>query len=131
MTPAQVTAQALQAQNAAWAKAKAAAAAAKPPANTVYMGVGNGATILGYFPQTLTVKAGTTVTFVNKAAAGGAQRVFGPKKYILGLEKTTDLFPTGPNSPNQVSPFLIYGSEPKGQYPTTARTTATGTSRRR
>ena len=86
------------------------------PTNTVYMGVGNGATVLGYLPQTLTVKAGTTVTFVNKSPPEVHNVVFGPKKYILGLEKTTDLFPTGPNSPNQVSPFLIYGSEPKGQY---------------
>ena len=126
LTPAQVTAQALQEQNAAWAVAKSTAAAAKPPANTVYMGVGDGATILGFFPQTLTVKSGTTVSFVNKSPEEVHNAVFGPKKYILGLEKTTDLFPTGPNSPNQVSPVLIYGSEPKGAYQYNGKTHGNG-----
>jgi plastocyanin len=115
-TPAQVIAQGLADQTASWAEAKAVVAASHPPANTVYMGVGNGATVLGYLPQTLTVKSGTTVTFVNKAPQEVHNVVWGPKKYILGLQKTTDLFPTGPGSPNQVAPFLIYGSEPKGQY---------------
>ena len=80
------------------------------------MGFGKTWTVLGYFPQALKVKAGTTVTFVNKAPVEVHNVVFGPKKYILGLQKTTDLFPTGPKSPNQTSPFLVYGSEPKGQY---------------
>jgi plastocyanin len=115
-TPAQVVAQALAAQTASWAQAKASVAASHPPANTVFMGVGNGPTLLGYLPQTLTVKAGTTVTFVNRSPQEVHNAVWGPKKYILGLQKTTDLFPTGPGSPNQVSPFLLYGSEPKGQY---------------
>jgi plastocyanin len=115
MSPAQVSAAGLQGVNAAWTKAKAAAAA-KPPANTVIMGAGNGATLLAFLPQTLHVKAGTTVTFVNKAPQEVHNVTFGPKKYILGLQKTTDLFPTGPSGPNQVSPFLIYGSEPKGKY---------------
>ncbi len=115
-TPAQVQAEALSDVTAAWTKAKALAAAAKPPANTVYVGLGGDTTILGYFPQTLTVKAGTTVTYVNKSPTEVHNLVFGPKKYILGIEKKTDLLPTGPTSPNQVSPFLIYGSEPKGKY---------------
>jgi plastocyanin len=115
-TPAQVLAQGIAETNAAWAKSKATVAASHPPANTVFMGVGDGPTLLGYLPQTLTVKAGTTVTFVNKAPQEVHNVVWGPKKYILGLQKTTDLFPTGPNGPNQVSPFLIYGSEPKGGY---------------
>jgi len=115
-TPAQVQAQALSDTNAAWTKIKAMAAAAHPPANTVYVGLGGEQTVLGYFPQTLTVKVGTTVTYVNKAPSEVHNLVFGPKKYILGMEKKTDLFPTGPNSPNQVAPFLLYGSEPKGKY---------------
>ena len=65
----------------------------------------------------MTVKAGTTVTYVNKSPTEVHNLVFGPKKYILGLEKKTDLLPDRPDgSPNQVSPFLIYGSEPKGKY---------------
>jgi plastocyanin len=116
LTPAQVTAQALAGVNAGWNKAKAAAAAANPPAATVYAGVGNKSTILGYFPKTLRIKVGTTVTFVNKAPPEPHNVVFGPKKYIQQLQKTTDLFPTGPTSPNQVAPALLYGSEPRGQY---------------
>jgi plastocyanin len=115
-TPAQVQAQALTQTAAAFAKAKALAAAAKAPANTVLMGVGGTSTLLGYFPSKLSVKAGTTVTFVNKSPSEVHNITFGPKKYILGLAKKTDLLPTGPGSPNQVAPFLLYGSEPKGQY---------------
>ncbi len=115
-SPAQVLAQGLQEQTAAWGVAKAVVAAQKPPPNTVFMGVGNAATLLGYLPQTLTVKEGTTVTFVNKAPREVHNVVWGAKKDVLRLEKKTDLFPTGPGSPNQVAPFLIYGSEPKGHY---------------
>ena len=63
------------------------------------MGVGNGATLLGYFPQTLTVKAGTTVTFVNKAPQEVHNVVFGPKKYILGLAEDDRPVPDGPGQP--------------------------------
>jgi plastocyanin len=115
-TPAQVTAQALNDTNASWTQAKTEAAAAKPPANTVLMGVGSTTTILAYFPRTLKVKAGTTVNFVNKAPTEVHNIVFGPKKYIQSLATKTDLLPQGPKSPNQVSPVLLFGSEPKGHY---------------
>jgi plastocyanin len=114
LSPTQVQAAALQGVNAAWEKAKAQAAAAKPPAKTVYMGLGDNVTTYGYFPNKLTVKAGTTVTFVNKAPEEPHNITFGPKKYILGLQKKTDLFPQGPTGPNQVAPFLVYGSDAKG-----------------
>src|SRR5262249_32157546 len=116
LSPTQVQAAALQGINAGWAKAKAQAAAAKPPAKTVYMGLGDEATTFGYFPNKLSVKVGTTVTFVNKSPKEPHNTTFGPKKYIQQLEKTTDLMPQGPTGPNQVSPFLLYGSEPKGGY---------------
>jgi plastocyanin len=116
MSPTQVQANALEQVDAGWTKAKQQAAAAKPPAKTVYMGLGKGVTTYGYFPNKLTVKAGTTVTFVNKSPEEPHNITFGPKKYILGLQKTTDLMPAGPTGPNQVSPFLLYGSEPKGGY---------------
>jgi plastocyanin len=116
LSPTQVQAAALQGINAGWAKAKAQAAAAKPPAKTVYMGLGKEATTFGYFPNKLSVKVGTTVTFVNKSPEEPHNLTFGPKKYILGLQKKTDLLPQGPGAPNQVAPFLIYGSEPKGGY---------------
>jgi plastocyanin len=116
LSPTQVSAQALADTNAAWAQAKALAAAQKPPANEVNAGVGGKTTLLAYFPNNLEVKAGTTVTFVNKSPTELHNVVFGPKKYIQGLQKTTDLFPTGPNAPNQVAPVLALGSEPKGGY---------------
>lgn len=115
-TPAQVQAEALTDTTAGWTTAKNEAAAAKPPANTVDMGVGSTTTILGYFPRSLKIKVGTTVNFLNKAPTEVHNIVFGPKKYIEGLEKKTDLFPMGPKSPNQVAPFLLFGSEPKGHY---------------
>ena len=113
LTPTQVSAAALQGVNAAWVKAKAQAAAAKPPAKTVYMGLGNDATMFGYFPNKLTVKAGTTVTFVNKAPKEPHNVTFGPKKYILGLQKKTDLFPSGPGlaEPGGAVPRLRVGAE--------------------
>jgi plastocyanin len=115
-TPAQVQAQGLTDTTAAWTTAKNEAAAAKPAANSVFMGIGSTTTLLAYLPQTLRVKAGTTVTFVNKAPTEVHNIVFGPKKYIENLQKTTDLFPAGPNGPNQVAPVLVFGSEPKGHY---------------
>jgi len=115
-TPAQVQAQALTDTTAAFAKAKAEAAAAKPPAKTVYMGIGSTSTLLAYFPASLTVKAGTTVTFVNRSPSEVHNIVFGPKKYVQQLANKTDLLPTGPGAPNQVAPVLPYGSDPKGQY---------------
>jgi plastocyanin len=115
-SPPQVTAQALQETAAAWVKAKQAAAAAKPPAKTVYMGVGDSSTILGYFPNTLKVPVNTTVTFVNKSPQEPHTATFGPKKWIQQFSQKTDLFPTGPGKPNQAAPVIPYGSEPKGQY---------------
>ncbi len=115
-TPAQVQADALAAVAAGWTKAKAEAAAAKPPANTVYMGVGSTTALLAYFPATLRVKEGTTVTFVNRSPSEVHNVVFGPRKYVQALERKIDLLPQGPKSPNQVAPVLPFGTEPKGQY---------------
>jgi len=115
-SPPQVTAQALQETAAAWAKTKSEAAAAKPPAKTVYMGIGDTATILAYFPSTLKIPVGTTVDFVNKSPEEPHNITFGPKKWVRGFQNKTDLFPMGPGKPNQAAPVIPYGSEPKGQY---------------
>ncbi|HEY3189884.1 MAG TPA: hypothetical protein VGJ70_20510, partial [Solirubrobacteraceae bacterium] len=40
----------------------------KPPAGTVYAGIGDKATILGFLPKTLTVKAGQSVDFVERSS---------------------------------------------------------------
>ena len=100
---------------AAWAKATPLAAT-KVPANTVYTGVGGKTTLLAMLPKQLEVKTGTTVNFVNKAPSEPHNVVFGPKKYIEGLMKKVDLFPTGPGTPNQAPPFFPYGSEQGGSY---------------
>src|SRR5262249_59957615 len=93
---------------ASWDKAKAAAASARPPANTVYVGTGNLQTILGYFPKTLTVPVGTTVNFVNDSPQEPHTATFGPKKWIQGFQQKTDLFPQGPGKPNHTAPVFIY-----------------------
>ena len=115
LTAAQVTAKALVDQAAGWATTKVLAATKVPP-NTVYAGVGSASTILGFYPQVLKVKAGTTVTFVNHAPSEVHNVAFGPRKYLEAFSKKTDLFPGGPGSTNQVTPVFPYGTEPKGGY---------------
>ena len=113
MTPDQVKAQALKAQTAAYPKAIALNKTKVAAPNTVAMGVGGSVTMLAYYPKVLKVKAGTTVTFVNKASSEVHNITFGPKKYLEQWGKKTDLFPTGPSSPNQVTPIIPYGTDPK------------------
>ena len=78
----------------------------------------------------LTVKAGTTVTFVNRAPSEPHNVAFGPLKYIEKFMKETDLFPMGPNAKNQVTPVFVYGTDPRGT-PHDGTTTATGSTSRR
>ena len=78
----------------------------------MYVGIGGKTALLSFLPLKLTVKAGTTVNFVNKSPSEPHNVAFGPKKYIEGLMKKVDLFPMGPGKPNQAAPFFSYGSEP-------------------
>ncbi len=95
------------------------------------MGVGASPSLFAYYPKTLSVKAGTTVTFVNKSPSEVHNIVFGPKKYLQQWGKTTDLMPQGPGSPNQVTPILPYGTDPEAAQRTTERRrTGTASSRR-
>jgi plastocyanin len=112
-TPAQVQAEALAAQTKGFAKAAAMNASTKVAPNTVAMGVGGKVTLLAFKPKVLTVKAGTAVTFVNKSPSEPHNVAFGPQKYIEQFSKKTDVFPTGPKSPNQVTPVLPFGTDPK------------------
>jgi plastocyanin len=112
-TPAQVQAAALAAQTAGWAKGKVLEASVKLPPNTVAMGIGGSVSLLAFRPKVLNVKAGTTVTFVNKAPSEPHNLVFGPPKYIEQFAKKTDLTPQGPTGPNQVSPVFPYGTDAK------------------
>lgn len=112
---AAVKAEAATQTAAAWAKAKALAAT-KVPKNTVYTGVGGKTTLFAFLPKKLTVKAGTTVNFVNKSFSEPHNVGFGPKKYVEGLMKKVDLFPFAPGVPNQTAPFFPFGSDPVGGY---------------
>ena len=98
-TPDQVKAQALQLQTAAYPKAIALSKTKIAAPNTVAMGVGGGVAMIAYYPKVLKVKAGTTVTFVNKSASEVHNIVFGPKKYVEQWGKKTDMLPAGPNGP--------------------------------
>ena len=113
-TPDQVKAQALLQMGAGYKTGIALAKSTKPAGpNTVVMGVGGKVSLFAYYPKVLKVKAGTTVNFVNKAPSEVHNIVFGPKKYLEQWGKTTDLMPQGPSSPNQVTPILPYGTDPK------------------
>ena len=111
-TPAQVEAQALAQQNAAFAKGKVLSKTKVGAKNTVVMGVGGPVAIYAYYPKVLSVKSGTTVTFVNKSPSEVHDIVFGPKKYLEQWGKKTDLQPQGPKAPNQATPIIPYGTDP-------------------
>jgi plastocyanin len=114
-TPSQVTSQSLTEISAGWAKAKALASA-PIPANTVYVGQGASTTLLTMLPQVLTVKAGTTVRFLNHSPSEPHNVAFGSKAYLTAFSKKTDFLPSGPNSKNQVTPVFPYGTDPKGAW---------------
>jgi plastocyanin len=114
-TPTQVTSQALTDISAGWAKAKALASAPVPK-NTVYVGQGGSTTLLTMLPQVLTVKAGTTVRFLNHSPSEPHNVAFGPKAYLNAFSKKTDFLPAGPGSKNQVTPVFPYGTDPKGAW---------------
>ena len=83
------------------------------PTNTVYAGFERkNATALAYLPSSLNVAKGTTVTFANMSPSEVHNMTFGPAAYVQQFQGATDLFPSGPGTPNQVSPPFIYGSEP-------------------
>ncbi len=115
LTPSQVTSKALVAVNNAFAQGKVLAS--RPvPKNTVYAGVGGATTILSFYPQVLTVKAGTKVRFLDMSPTEVHNVAFGPKAYLLAFSKKTDFLPTGPNSKNQATPVFPYGTDPKSAY---------------
>jgi plastocyanin len=111
-TPDQVRAQALLLQTKAFAKGAKLTKTKVAAKNTVAMGVGGPVTLFTYFPKTLKVKAGATVTFVNKSPSEVHDIVFGPKKYLEQWGKKTDFLPTGPKAPNQATPIIPYGTDP-------------------
>jgi plastocyanin len=113
LTPTQVQAEALADVAKGYAKAKVLHQTTKPPANTVYQGIGGKQAMIAFYPKVIKVKVGTAVNFVNKSSSEVHDVVFGPTKWIDSFSKKVDLFPQGPGSPNQVAPVLPYASDPK------------------
>ena len=85
-----------------------------PPANTVYAGIGDKATLLAFLPSKLTVKVGQSVDFVERSSSEVHNTVFGPKDYVEKFGQDTDFLPQGPGKPNQVTPVDVYGTDPPG-----------------
>jgi len=96
-----------------YASAKAASQR-KPPANTVYAGIGDKATLLAFLPAKVTVKVGSSVDFIERSSSEVHNMVFGPKDYVEKFGNDTDFLPQGPGKPNQVTPVDIYGTDPPG-----------------
>jgi plastocyanin len=89
--------------------------AVQDPRNaTVWAGGGNSKrfTLFGFYPAALSVKVGTVVTFRNGSPNEGHSVGIGDYNYQIPFITATDLFPTGPGSPNQVGPALVYGTDP-------------------
>ena len=110
-SPAAVTARAGAQTLAGWTTARKLIAAHHPAATVVTGPERNGVTIFAFAPQTLRVHVGTTVDFVAGASTEPHNVGFGPLAWIRSFIGANDLFPTGPASPNQVDPVLIYGSD--------------------
>jgi plastocyanin len=83
---------------------------------TVYAGVGSATALMAFLPKTLTVPAGTTVTWVENSPSEVHNMTFGSESYVLPLIESLDQFPVAPGAPNQVNPFTVFGSEPPGPY---------------
>jgi plastocyanin len=80
----------------------------KPPTNTVSLGASTsgGLELYTMFPQTLTVKAGTTVTFKMSAHSRETHTAaFGPVGYLTPLANSF-------SSPMGISPIASYPSDP-------------------
>jgi plastocyanin len=99
------------------ATAKQLDATSPPAPNTVLAGVGKtvkGGSIelMAFKPHRLTVKRGTTVTFMLDSPMEIHDMVFGPEDYLKQSFETLDLLPMAPGQPNQVWPFFMYGTDP-------------------
>jgi plastocyanin len=84
--------------------------------NTVYAGQGKQVALDTFQPKKLTVKVGTTVTWVENSPSEIHNIAFGPLKWINAFLKKTDLLPVAPGAPSQFSPVLPYGSDKPGPY---------------
>jgi plastocyanin len=112
-TKSMVAARVLKQLSSSWAQARTLQAQLPSAPNTVYAGAGTTTALMTFLPQKLTVTAGTTVTWVENSPGELHNMAFGPLDYVV-KQQELDLFPYTAGAPNQVDPFLIYGSEPTG-----------------
>jgi plastocyanin len=112
-----------------WANAAKRARSAPQRPNTVFMGVGTSRFSVNSFqPAALTVKVGTTVTFLNRSPAERHDVAFGPAGYLKRLVSMTDLLPRKPNDPrNQITPLFPFGTDPPPVYNYDRRNHGNGT----
>lgn len=111
-TDAGVRSRALRESASAWDEARRVARAQPRDGETVLAGAGRRGTLLRFLPGRLSVRAGTVVTFENRAPAELHNLVFGPQEYVDRFFGEHESFPMGPGTPNQVSPATAYGSDP-------------------
>jgi plastocyanin len=106
---------AVDVNNAKKADLRLARAVQDPKSAVVSVGGGNSRrfSLFAFYPSALSVKVGTTVTFRNQSPNEPHNVGIGDVNYQLGVFlAANDLFPTGPGSPNQVNPALLYGTDP-------------------
>jgi plastocyanin len=116
LTKSKFAATTLRQLNQYWTQTRALLTQVPSTPNTIYAGIGKAPTLQAFKPSTLTVPAGTTVTWMNNAPGEPHNMAFGDAAYQDALLRATDLFPTSRTSPNQVTPFVVFGSEPPGPY---------------
>jgi plastocyanin len=96
---------------AGWRRVTRASKKAVAP-NTVMAGVGDQDTVIGYRPSRLSVKAGTTVRFVEGSRSEIHNMIFGDRAYAVNFLAANEKLPLSPGAPSQVAPPSIYGSDP-------------------
>jgi plastocyanin len=112
-SPNEVLAAAAQTQRAGWGIARSLVRQ-QPPTATIWTGVEReGVENFVILPDTLTVKAGTTVQILGRASADPHNIGLGPEPYLRSFLRASELFPEGPDDPNQITPIHIYGSDPE------------------
>jgi plastocyanin len=115
-TRAKVATAVLRQINQSWKTARSLQSLRPADATTVYAGAGSTTALMAFLPRKLTVRAGTTVTWVENSPGEVHNMAFGDESYILALIAGLDQFPVGPGAPNQANPFTVFGSDPGPSY---------------
>lgn len=115
-TTTRVAATTLKQLAASWATARSLVSHVPSDPRTVIAGLGKDTAVLGFQPKRLTVPVGATVTWDNDSPSEPHNMAFGDEAYLTRLGETLDLFPVAPGAPNQVLPFVVFGSDPPGPY---------------